>query len=253
VGGVAAPGVENVLITPKSGPLDRLAERTRANPLFAQDRAPDVRASADHRVHLLSVASPYASNSTQAKWAMRDLRTDLVPATAGAVPGTEYAVGGETAANADFAGLMGDRLPLVIGSVLLLTFVMMAVTFRSVVVALTAIAVNLLSAGASFGLLVLVFQHSWAEGLLDFRSSGTVVAYTPLFIFAVLFGLSMDYHVFVVGRIREAALRGMPTREAVADGITRSAGVVTSAADGRGPAPAAVRIGRELGVTWSPP
>jgi RND superfamily putative drug exporter len=104
------------------------------------------------------------------------------------------------------------------------------VTFRSVVVAATAIVLNLLSVAAAYGLLVLVFQHTWAEGLLDFRSNGAVVAWLPMFLFVVLFGLSMDYHVFVVSRIRELALRGLPTRDAVREGIISSAGTVTSAA-----------------------
>ena len=113
---------------------------------------------------------------------------------------------------------------------LLLTFLVMAWTFRSVVVAATAIVLNMLSVGAAYGLLVLVFQHTWAEKLLDFRSNHGVVSWLPLFLFVVLFGLSMDYHVFVVSRIREAVRQGVPNREAVASGITRSAGVVTSAA-----------------------
>jgi RND superfamily putative drug exporter len=118
----------------------------------------------------------------------------------------------------------------VAGFVLLLTFLVMAWTFRSVVVALTSIALNLLSAAASYGLLVLVFQKTWAEPILSFTSMGAIVSWLPLFLFVVLFGLSMDYHVFVVSRIREAVLRGVPTRQAVADGISGSAGVVTSAA-----------------------
>jgi RND superfamily putative drug exporter len=111
-----------------------------------------------------------------------------------------------------------------------LTFLVMTLTFRSVVVALTSIALNLLSAAAAYGLLVVVFQGTWAEDILNFRSMGAVVSWLPLFLFVVLFGLSMDYHVFVVSRIREAAQRGMPTRAAVAHGITTSAGTVTSAA-----------------------
>ena len=117
-----------------------------------------------------------------------------------------------------------------IGFVLLLTIIVMMVTFRSVVVAVTAIVLNLLSAGAAYGVVTAVFQNTWAEGLLDFRSNGAVVSWLPLFLFVVLFGLSMDYHVFVVSRIREAVLRGVPTKQAVAEGITGSAGVVTSAA-----------------------
>lgn len=103
-------------------------------------------------------------------------------------------------------------------------------TFRSVAIALTALLLNVLFAAAAFGTLVLVFQHTWAEGILGFESNGAIVAWIPLFLFAVLFGLSMDYHVFVVSRIREAARGGMPTKQAVGHGISRSAGVVTSAA-----------------------
>jgi hypothetical protein len=102
--------------------------------------------------------------------------------------------------------------------------------FRSLVLALVTALVNLLSAGAAFGVLALVFQHTWAEGLLDFRSTGAVITWIPLFTFAVLFGLSMDYHVFMLSRIREAAATGLSTRDAVRQGILRSAGTVTSAA-----------------------
>src|SRR6185436_15008983 len=98
-----------------------------------------------------------------------------------------------------------------------------AVTFRSLAIAVTATVLNLLSAGAAFGMLVLVFQHTWAEGLLDFTSTGAIVSWLPLFLFVVLFGLSMDYHVFVVSRIREAAATGLPARAAVRTGITGSA------------------------------
>jgi putative drug exporter of the RND superfamily len=102
--------------------------------------------------------------------------------------------------------------------------------FRSVVIALVTAAVNLLSAGAAFGVLVLVFQHSWADGLLGFTSTGTVINWIPLFTFAVLFGLSMDYHVFVLSQIREAAEAGLDPIESVRSGVLRSAGTVTSAA-----------------------
>jgi len=146
------------------------------------------------------------------------------------VSGAQYAVTGEIAGTTDYSEHVKQSLPLVVGFVLLLTFLVMAWTFRSVVVAATAIVLNMLSVGAAYGLLVLVFQHTWAEKLLDFRSNHGVVSWLPLFLFVVLFGLSMDYHVFVVSRIREAVRQGVPNREAVASGITRSAGVVTSAA-----------------------
>ncbi len=114
--------------------------------------------------------------------------------------------------------------------VLALTFLVMVWTFRSMVVAPTAIGLNMLSVWAAYGVLTLIFQHTWAEGLLDFRSNGGVVSWLPLFLFVVLFGLSMDYHVFVVSRIREAVHQGQSTRDSIRHGIVRSAGVVTSAA-----------------------
>lgn len=209
--------------------LDRALGRVAAHPLFVHEPA-QVKTSADGRAFAVEVTAPFGSTSGQAKDALSALRDDILPGTVGKVAGAEFAVGGETASNLDYAAHVKDKLPLVIAFVLLLTFVMMAFTFRSVVIALTAIAINLLSALASFGLLVLVFQHTWAEGILDFTSNGSVIAWLPLFLFVVLFGLSMDYHVFVVSRIREAALSGMSTRQAVERGITGSAGVITSAA-----------------------
>ena len=125
---------------------------------------------------------------------------------------------------------LSGSLPLVLGFVLALTFLVMSATFRSVVVGLTAIVINLLSTLAAFGLLVLVFQHRWAEDLPGFSSTGAVIVWVPMFLFVILFGLSMDYHVFVVSRIREGVERGLPIRRAVAEGIIGSAGTVTSAA-----------------------
>jgi RND superfamily putative drug exporter len=211
--------------------LTGLAERAANDPLFAPlDEAPDVTFSKDGKVAMLDVATPFAGRSDQAKESLTRLRTQLVPQTVGAVPGAEVAVGGFVAADVDYADHVKQKLPLVMGFVLVLTFLVMAFTFRSVVIALTSIALNMLSVAASYGLVVLIFQGTWAEGILGFSSMDAVVSWLPLFLFVVLFGLSMDYHVFVVSRIREAVNRGMTTREAVAHGITGSAGVVTSAA-----------------------
>ena len=212
--------------------LTGLAGRTATDPLFApaEGDGPEIRVSADRRVSVLEVATPHASRSDEASRSLHELREDLVPATLGGIPGVEYAVGGGVAASEDYAAHIWAKLPIVAAFVLALTFLVMAWTFRSVVVALTSIVLNLLSAGAAYGLLVLVFQSDWAEGLLGFTSMDAIVTWLPLFLFVVLFGLSMDYHVFVVSRIREAVDRGMPNREAVAHGITSSAGVVTSAA-----------------------
>ncbi|MGW6280776.1 MMPL family transporter [Kribbella sp. NPDC055071] len=210
--------------------LAELVQRTQNDKLFAQDGLEEPRVSKDGTVTTLEVATPYAGGSQEARDSLTKLRKELMPETVGKVPGVEYAVGGFVAADVDYAAHTRAKLPLVIGFVLLLTMIVMMVTFRSVVVAVTAIGLNLLSAGAAYGVVTAVFQNTWAEGLLDFRSNGAVVSWLPLFLFVVLFGLSMDYHVFVVSRIREAVLRGVPTKQAVAEGITGSAGVVTSAA-----------------------
>ncbi|HST65039.1 MAG TPA: MMPL family transporter [Mycobacteriales bacterium] len=213
----------------RSALLD-LDGRTAADPHFAPASEPDLDVSADGRISRLSLGIRAEAETDDAKEALTLLRTRLLPATVGQVPGARTAVGGDTAASVDFSKSLSDRLPLVVGFVLGLTFLLVLWTFRSVVVAATAIGLNLLSVGAAYGLLVVVFQHSWAEGLLGFHSNGTIVAWLPMFLFVVLFGLSMDYHVFVVSRIRELAMRGMPTRDAVREGIVGSAGAVTSAA-----------------------
>jgi uncharacterized membrane protein YdfJ with MMPL/SSD domain len=109
-------------------------------------------------------------------------------------------------------------------------FILLLATFRSVVIAIKAVILNLLSVAAAYGALVLIFQHGWGKGLLGFEYTGGVVSFLPIFLFVILFGLSMDYHVFIVSRIREAFDRGMSTEEAVAHGIKTTAGVVTSAA-----------------------
>jgi RND superfamily putative drug exporter len=181
-------------------------------------------------MHVLEVRAPYDSESAAAKRGVHELRDTVVPRAVSGIDGAEWAVGGDTASNIDTDRGLAGVMPWVIGFVVLLTMIMMGWVFRSVVIALTTAAVNLLSAGAAFGVLVLTFQNTWAENLLGFHSTGAVVNWIPLFTFAVLFGLSMDYHVFVLSQIREAAASGMPARQAVQAGITRSAGTVTSAA-----------------------
>jgi RND superfamily putative drug exporter len=212
--------------------LTKLAGSTQNDTLFAplEETGPDIKVSPDGTVAVLDIATPYTSRDPAAVRSLDKLRDDLVPAALSPVPGASYAVGGAIAENQDYSTHIWHKLPIVAGFVLLLTFLVMAWTFRSVVVALTAILLNLLSVSAAYGLMVLVFQHTWAEGVLSFDSTGAIVTWLPMFLFVVLFGLSMDYHVFVVSRIREAVLRGVPNREAVAEGITGSAGVVSSAA-----------------------
>ncbi|MFI7578351.1 MMPL family transporter [Micromonospora sp. NPDC049497] len=212
--------------------LTELSARASADPLFAPPEAdgPNIEVSADGRVSVLEVSIPYASRDDRAVQSLDRLRDDLVPAALGGLGGVEYAVGGEVAGSEDYAQHVRDKLPIVMGFVLALTFLVMTWVFRSVVIALSSILLNLLSAGAAYGLLVLVFQGDWADDLLNFTSMGAIVSWLPLFLFVVLFGLSMDYHVFVVSRIREGIRAGMSNSEAVAYGITSSAGVVTSAA-----------------------
>jgi RND superfamily putative drug exporter len=178
----------------------------------------------------LSVAGTADPGSDDAVAALAHLRQDLVPGTVGSLPGVTAAVTGDTAGSLDFGDTMSQRLPVVIGFVLALTIIVLTVAFRSLAVALIAAVLTLLSVGAAYGVLVIVFQSSWAEGLLGFTSTGAIVSWLPLFLFVVLFGLSMDYHVFVVSRVREAARAGLPMPLAITRGVTRSAGVVTSAA-----------------------
>ena len=130
----------------------------------------------------------------------------------------------------DFRDQLIDRLPLIFAFVFALTFLLLLVTFRSIVIPIKAILLNLLSVGAAYGVLVLVFQEGWGESLLGFTSNGGVTSWLPLFLFVILFGLSMDYHVFILSRVREAYDGGMSTSEAVRHGISTTAGTVTSAA-----------------------
>ena len=158
------------------------------------------------------------------------LREDVVPQTVGALPDTEAGVTGFTAAWIDSKNEIKSELPAVFAFVLLFAFVLMLFAFRSLVIAAKAIVLNLLSVAAAYGVLVLVFQHGVGKGLLGFSSTAGIDPVIPLLLFVILFGLSMDYHVFILSRIREAVGRGMANDAAVAYGIRSTAGVVTSAA-----------------------
>jgi RND superfamily putative drug exporter len=162
--------------------------------------------------------------------ALETLRGTVIPATIGGVEGVEVDVSGITAQSEDFTSSMKSHLPLVFAFVLGLAFLLLLVTFRSIVIPVKAILLNLLSVGASYGILKLVFQDGHGESVLGFTSLGGIAAWLPLFLFVILFGLSMDYHVFILSRIREGIMGGMRNDEAVAHGIKSTAGVVTSAA-----------------------
>src|SRR5262245_61240873 len=162
--------------------------------------------------------------------ALKALRTKVVPAALGGLSGTEYAVTGETAGSYDFSRTVKSRAPLVFAFVLGVAFLLLLFTFRSIVIPIKAILLNLLSVGAAYGVLVWIFQDGHLEGPLNFHSNGAVASWVPLFLFPVLFGLSMDYHVFILSRVKELVDRGVPTDEAVRLGIKGTASTVTSAA-----------------------
>ncbi|MCP2341602.1 MMPL family transporter [Actinomadura rupiterrae] len=208
--------------------LRDLAARAESDPDMAGTAR--LRTSPDGRVSLLELAVPHYVSDKAALRSLETVRKRLLPDTVGRLPGVEAAVTGDVARYADYPEHQKRKLPLIIGALLAATFAMTVWAFRSVVLGLVGMLLNLLSAGASLGLLVLVFQGRWAEGPLAFHSTGSVGSRVPLLLFVILFGLSMDYQVFVISRIREAAARGVPARQAVLDGIGGSAGVVTSAA-----------------------
>jgi RND superfamily putative drug exporter len=162
--------------------------------------------------------------------AVSTLRDDVVPNTVGSVPGVEAGITGSTAISKDFGDGMYGKAPLVFAFVLAFAFLLLLVSFRSVVIAVKAVVLNLLSVAAAYGVLVLVFQHGWGSGLLGVDYTGGVMAWLPVFLFVILFGLSMDYHVFILSRIREAYDRGFRTEDAIAEGIKSTASVVSSAA-----------------------
>jgi RND superfamily putative drug exporter len=210
--------------------LEDLAQRTRGSGQFVTGTHPLLRASADELVHTLDLPVPFSANSDQAQQSLSLLRTQLVPQTVGTVPGADHDVAGDVAMSVDYADHEAQHAPLVLGFVMLLAFLVLLGTFRSVVIGLFGVIFNLLSAVAAFGVVTAVFQDGWGATLLGFTPDGFISSRLPLILFVILFGLSMDYQIFVVSRIREAAARGIPPRRAVFEGISTSAGVVTAAA-----------------------
>ena len=178
----------------------------------------------------ITVPLPGSGTDGTSTHALLTLRNQLLPATFGHVPGATYAVTGGTAGSYDWNQMMKSSIPLVFAFVLTFAFLLLLVSFRSIVIAATAVVLNLLSVAAAYGVVVAVFQWGWGQHALGFKSYGGVAPWLPLFMFVLLFGLSMDYHVFILSRIREARDRGMSTEDAVAHGIKTTAGTVTSAA-----------------------
>jgi RND superfamily putative drug exporter len=208
-----------------AGQIARLRALAVASPQMSEPVSIDV--SRDHRVATIDI--PTLGQGASAA-GLRELRHSIIPATVGSLGGVDAYVTGKAADNQDFGDLMKARAPWVVGFVLALAFALLLLTFRSIVIPIKAILLNLLSVAASLGVLVTVFQDGHAQRLLGFESSGFITAWLPMFLFVILFGLSMDYHVFIISRIREAFDRGMTTDDAVAHGIRQTAGVVSSAA-----------------------
>jgi RND superfamily putative drug exporter len=183
-----------------------------------------------HTVARVTIPLPGNGEDGTSMRALATLRNQLLPQTIGTVPGASYAVTGPTAASHDWNESMKSAMPLVFAFVLTFAFFLLLSSFRSIVIAAKAVVLNLLSVFAAYGVVVAVFQDGLGEHLLNFQSNSAIAPWLPLFMFVILFGLSMDYHVFILSRIREAHDRGMSTEDAVAHGIKTTAGTVTSAA-----------------------
>jgi RND superfamily putative drug exporter len=208
-----------------------LEQATHRHPaLFPAKGSFEQEVNADKTVNTLTMQIAGDGTDEQSSRALDALRDDLVPATLGAVRGVEAYTTGATALDRDFNDSMVSHLPAVFAFVILSAFLLLLFTFRSIVVPIKAIVLNLLSVGAAYGAMVLVFQHGWFNSLLGITSTGPIESWIPLFMFVVLFGLSMDYHVFILTRVRELYDRGMSTEDAVSSAIKSTAGVVTSAA-----------------------
>jgi RND superfamily putative drug exporter len=230
-----APSPAQVVVTGTglSGPAVRdaiaaLQARASAN---GPIREPITTASvAGGRALIVNVTLAGNGTDTASNDALLTLRNRALPATLGRVRGISYAVTGNTASSYDDTRQIDSRYPLVYAVVAALAFVLLLVAFRSVTLPLISIGLNLLSVGAAYGLITLVFQDGRLQGPLDYTSFGAITPWVPLFLFVFLFGLSMDYHVFILSRIREIRIGGASTKEAVTRGIASSAGVVTGAA-----------------------
>jgi RND superfamily putative drug exporter len=221
---VEAPDVTSPAVAAASAAFERAALATGE-----MNQPITVTVNPGHTAAIISVPLAGTGDATSVH-ALKTLREQVIPATLGRVPGARVAVTGDTAGSVDFNTLMGQRSAWVFGFVLLLAFLLLLVSFRSLVIPLTAVILNLLSVGAAYGVIVALFQWGWGQSFRGFTSVHSVASWLPLFLFVVLFGLSMDYHVFILSRIRESYDRTRATEIAVAQGIKSTAGVVTAAA-----------------------
>jgi uncharacterized membrane protein YdfJ with MMPL/SSD domain len=222
---VQADNVRNGPVAASIVALERRAQATK-------DVLPgtDETVSKDGTVALVTIPTRGNGNDATSNAVLASVRDQIIPATVGRVDGVRANVSGSAAQSKDFRDLLNSRLPVIFAFVFTLAFLLLLFTFRSIVIPIKAILLNLLSVGAAYGILVLIFQDGRLEGPLGFTSNGGVTSWLPLFLFVILFGLSMDYHVFILSRVREAFQKGMSTPEAVRHGISTTAGTVTSAA-----------------------
>ena len=225
---LVAVSADDVTTPEVSGAVKDLQKQAAASPSFGQPITTLI--SPDRTVEEVDIPLAGDGSDSKSRAALTQLRDQLIPATIGQVPTATAEVGGFTADSQDFNETLKSHVFLVFAFVLSAAFLLLLVTFRSIVIPIKAIVLNLLSVGAAYGVLVWIFQEGHLESLLGFQSNGAIVAWMPLFLFVVLVGLSMDYHVFILTRIREAYDRGRSTEDAVTHGIKTTAGVVTSAA-----------------------
>jgi RND superfamily putative drug exporter len=231
--GTALPATVVVKASDVNAPDVRRAIRRLERAALATGRARGpitVETNPNHTIANITVPILGKGTDARSNASLAALREDVLPQTVGALPNVQSGVTGLTAEWKDAKDQLKSKLPFVVAFVLLFAFILMLVAFRSIVVAIKAIVLNLLSVGAAYGVLVLVFQHGIGKGILGFSSTAGIDPVTPLLLFVILFGLSMDYHVFIISRIRETFDRGASMDEAIAHGIRSTAGVVTSAA-----------------------
>ncbi|WP_217566084.1 MMPL family transporter [Streptomyces sp. GbtcB7] len=204
--------------------------RTQAISSGASRGPVDIKVHAAQNVAFVYVPLVGGSDQDKAEKSLQLLRDKVRPDTLGKVDGVQAPITGQVAGSHDFSDqLLGSVAP-VFAFVVVFAFLLMLLSFRSLTIAITSIVLNLLSVAAAYGILVAVFQHGWVASLVGAEGVGAIITWLPLFLFVILFGLSMDYHVFVVSRIREARLRGRDTKDAIRHGVVTTAGVVTSAA-----------------------
>jgi RND superfamily putative drug exporter len=220
---LTGPGMRDAIAALRT----RAASAGPASPIHGPVSARQV---AGGRALILGVPLAGNGGNSASSHALLALRNQILPATVGHVSGVRYAVTGNTAQSYDDTASLHSSTPVVFAFVIVLAFVLLLVAFRSVAIPLVSIGLNLLSVGAAYGLITLIFQDGRMQGLLGYTSFGGIISWIPLFMFVLLFGLSMDYHVFILSRIRELRSRGSTTRDAIVGGISSSAGVVTSAA-----------------------